>query len=575
MLRHCVLLQRRWLGSGPCPSTTTVAVRGMVAATSAGPSVPPGKRLAESKGTGSPEPPKRRALAACPQEALLAMGSREPAVDALATGIEYAPPLRYMVLSRTGLTLRMGCEIDSEEAGRVALGEELFVAERRLEPSGARGPGLIRLRLTAPSPRGWLSELPRFVALGAGETPPARCSAAAPEELQRREVAAFNSRGEDLRRILDTECCDCKVLRSGLDVDRLQAELKAAEAQHGFQEKIATLHATQSSARTRGWSSIPLRSIRGREGKNASSNTGLQEDGDYEDTPTMLRCCPYIRQIVQGLEAPRVLRTRLMRLEAGGVIAPHRDYFMEASAVRLKVTSPAQAGAPHHRGAMIYICKAAVMPCKLCDMGCQLCGKGCHEGCSGCRRACSECCKLIGDFWAPIARNPLGGYVLGTWACMAAVVFAMGTNLSQVQCDKPKVFCYVDFALAALHASFAYYLQHRLIKAIGAKEAHEMSHRDIAEKAQHVMLYDFGFCIYVFVFIGAFAYQFKGLSDLNACDGNAAAWVAGTGMILYAVGVWNYAFCWFCTQCCCAQGHDLRAGRQEGMPGPHIMGAPA
>lgn len=255
-----------------------------------------------------------------------------------AAGVRYWPPLRYSVLSRTGLTLRAGCALDSAEATRVAPGTELLVVERRLEPSGVRGAGLMRLCAGGPEgAEGWTSELPRFVALATGQAAPERCTAAPAEELVRREARCFNERGEDLQRLLETDCCDCMVLRAGLDVHRLRAELEAAEQEQGFLEKTATLHATQMAASTRGWSAIPLRSIRGAEGQEGSSNTGVQEAGDFEDTATMRRHCPYISQIVAEIGAPRVLRVRLMKLRAGGVISPHRDYFADPSLVRLHV----------------------------------------------------------------------------------------------------------------------------------------------------------------------------------------------------------------------------------------------
>lgn len=253
----------------------------------------------------------------------------------LATGVEYAPPLRYTVLSSTGLTLRQGCELSSAESDRVAAGAELQVAERRLEPSGSRG-SLVRLRVTAPA-AGWTSELARFVALCPGQTTPHQCAAAPAEELARREAACFNERGEDLREVLETACRDLVVLRSGLDVAKLQQELQAAEREHGFLEKTANLRATQMAMSTKGWSAIPLRSISGAEGQKGSGNTGVQEGGAFEDTETMRKHCPYIRQVVNEIGAPRVLRVRLMKLEAGGVISPHRDYFTEASVVRLHI----------------------------------------------------------------------------------------------------------------------------------------------------------------------------------------------------------------------------------------------
>lgn len=224
---------------------------------------------------------------------------------------------------------------------------------------------------------------------------------------------------------------------------------------------------------------------------------------------------------------------------------------------------------------MIYICKAAVLPCQLCSMACSGCGKVCEESCVGCTRACGACrhgfaqgCRSIsnavGNFWAPITRNPLASYVIGTWLAMALVIAATGTSLGRIigssdaSCDKPKVFCAVDIGLAFLHMVFAFYLQRRLVMAIGEKAAHEMTHKEIADKARHVALYDFGFCIYTFVFIGCFVYNCYTIRDLSGCADMGGAWMGSAGMIVYGVLVWNLGFCWFCTQCCSGQVAEAR-----------------
>lgn len=274
------------------------------------------------------EPPKKR---------------RRESSTTIGEGISYSPGLKYVVLSSTGLSLRATCELSSLEVGRVASGAELVVVERRLEPSGTRGT-LVRLRVSSPL-EGWTSELARFVAIGPGQVVPEACAAAPADELDRREAACFNERGEDLRCILETACHDVKVLRSDLDVEKLKAELEAAEKEQGFLEKIANLRATQMAATTKGWSSIALRSICGAEGQEGSSNTGVQECGRFEDTATMQKCCPYIKEIVAAIKAPRVMRVRLMRLKAGGIISPHRDYFTEPSVVRLHIPITTDLGA--------------------------------------------------------------------------------------------------------------------------------------------------------------------------------------------------------------------------------------
>lgn len=194
----------------------------------------------------------------------------------------------------------------------------------------------MRVQLSSPCV-GWASELPKFLALAAGQAAPKLCAAAPHSEVLRREAAVLNERGEDLRLILEQDCQDVVVLRSGLDVARLRGELEAVELEHAFLDKTAVLSATMEAASTRGWGSIPLRSIGGATGDEGNTNTGVQKGGEYANTPVMEKCCPYIQQIVREIEAKRVLRVRLMRLRPGGVIAPHRDYFQDPRVVRLHV----------------------------------------------------------------------------------------------------------------------------------------------------------------------------------------------------------------------------------------------
>lgn len=243
---------------------------------------------------------------------------------------------------------------------------------------------------------------------------------------------------------------------------------------------------------------------------------------------------------------------------------------------------------------MIYICKAAVLPCQACSQGCSLCGKACEHSCSGCVKGCQACerglshgchsaCQAISDFWAPITKNPLGSYVIGTWLWMVLLIAATGRSLNliisstNVSCDKPKIFCAVDIGLALIHMAFAYYLQKRLIMAIGEKAAHEMTHKEVAEKARHLALYDIGFCFYTFVLIGCFVYNCVTIKDLEGCPDTGGVWMGSAGMILYCVLVWNFAFCWFCTQCCGGQISEVKGKHKAkpGSPDPQLVGAGA
>jgi len=208
---------------------------------------------------------------------------------------------------------------------------------------------------------------------------------------------------------------------------------------------------------------------------------------------------------------------------------------------------------------MIYICKGigavCSAPCKICDACC----KGCSKACDGCSQAFSDCID-------PITQAPLSTYVLFTFSSMAAVVLAAGHSLTTVECDGPKVFCLVMCALGVIHATYAFYIQRRLVCAIGKVDAKQMSYKEIASKTSEIMLYDFGFCLYCPIFIGSICYPVIGASSLTDCGGTGAAWVAAVLLVLYGLIVGSYLVCWACYNRCCSAAQEVRGSRKRGLP---------
>jgi hypothetical protein len=109
---------------------------------------------------------------------------------------------------------------------------------------------------------------------------------------------------------------------ASIDLDRLRDEVALAEQQHEYTNKA--FH---------GWSSIPLRSINGMTGAEASAANGMHASADaslFRDT-SIMESTPYIRELVQrcaGTDTGAgVLKVRLMKLAAGKCIAEHRDRF--------------------------------------------------------------------------------------------------------------------------------------------------------------------------------------------------------------------------------------------------------
>merc|ERR1740138_230727 len=225
---------------------------------------------------------------------------------------------------------------------------------------------------------------------------------------------------------------------------------------------------------------------------------------------------------------------------------------------------------------MIYICKGigfiCLAPCKLCDGACKVCTGSCklmERCCSAMSQAWQDFWQALSDLFAPISRNPLGGYVLATFAAMLGVVLLSGVSIKNIKCDissakdDGKTFAAVNCGLGIVHAIFAFYIQRALVKAIGTDGAENMTHAEIAAKARYVILHDIPFCVYCIVFPASFVYNFYGLSTLKDCDvaegnnGTGPAWAAAAMMITYGFMAWWYFVCWMCGQCCFAGAEKL------------------
>lgn len=227
---------------------------------------------------------------------------------------------------------------------------------------------------------------------------------------------------------------------------------------------------------------------------------------------------------------------------------------------------------------MIYICKIFSLPCTLAEKICQGCSTVCKESC----KAFGEACSAITNCWKPVSQGPLGSYVIGTWVVMALCIGMFGMTVSQLEgCDTVSMFSLINIGLAVLHCLAAFYIQRRIITHIanngGDTTSGHYSARDITHSAWEVAKYDIGFCLYVFAFIGAAAYNAQGIKDFKDCDkGSGPAWGASVIKIMYAFLVWNYFFCWYGCQMCCGakEAHQERqAPAQQGVPAQQV-GAP-
>ena len=106
----------------------------------------------------------------------------------------------------------------------------------------------------------------------------------------------------------------CKIMRDGYDAARLIADCERAIACSKWIDR--------THSNSRGWSSIPLHTIDGKVNSRANMLRPVLAENTYAPTPILAEC-PYFQEIMSSLGT--VYLARLLRLEPGGVIAPHSD----------------------------------------------------------------------------------------------------------------------------------------------------------------------------------------------------------------------------------------------------------
>lgn len=114
------------------------------------------------------------------------------------------------------------------------------------------------------------------------------------------------------------------LLSKPIDRKALIKEVGNAEKVHSF------------SRRTPVWLGIPLRSVNGETGEDAMKATGIANSPDpkmYKDTCAMQ---PYIRQIIDEIDAP-VLKVRILKLRSKKGIGEHADNFQSGDIIRLHI----------------------------------------------------------------------------------------------------------------------------------------------------------------------------------------------------------------------------------------------
>lgn len=201
---------------------------------------------------------------------------------------------------------------------------------------------------------------------------------------------------------------------------------------------------------------------------------------------------------------------------------------------------------------MIYFFKG-------CQGGCTGCCKGCGSIFSGCGKACDEICSGFSECCSPICKTlerPLGFYVLLCFILQLIAFIAAGASLADktvTKCeDAPlAVFCVVNCLLAIVHFGFSIYLQLRLVKGLNQKAQQGMTAKELMGQAGHILCYDVGFCIYIFVFIFSFGLNCAGFAWASTCSPDTGMPYVSAGiMILWAVLAMNFACLWTCAMAC-------------------------
>lgn len=205
---------------------------------------------------------------------------------------------------------------------------------------------------------------------------------------------------------------------------------------------------------------------------------------------------------------------------------------------------------------MIYVFRGLA---RCCDAPCRFCGEACKVLARGCEHV-SVC-------FQPIVDAPLGRYVIGTWFVMFFVALCGGLGFISAECDDSTIACAVFIALAALHASFAYYLQRRIVVGMTKRGQQTVNQQELAREAGRIMLYDIGVCLYSILYVCAWCWCFYSFAMLGC--GGGAGFAAAILLILYGMAASTYLLAWYCCTCCAGTAGEvwvLGEGRPAAVP---------
>jgi uncharacterized protein with PQ loop repeat len=135
------------------------------------------------------------------------------------------------------------------------------------------------------------------------------------------------------------------------------------------------------------------------------------------------------------------------------------------------------------------------------------------------------------------------------------------------------IFVAVEVVAAVIHASFAFYIQRRLV----ARLEQAATSAEVAASAKHLLTYDIGFCLYFFFAIAVCGYNGYSLTLLS-CPGATPILLAAWLMFTHGGFSVCYLCCFLCGHSASAAGASAKAKasapRTITVPGPTAPSAP-
>ena len=125
---------------------------------------------------------------------------------------------------------------------------------------------------------------------------------------------------------------DCFLLKKGYDTNKLIKDYLIAESNHEFINPETIKEKSFSLLKeTHGWEAIPLHTINGVTGNQGT--IPIEVSSKIFKPNEILLKCNYFKKILEELNT-EIYLVRIMKLKAGGYIAPHTDKLLNDNVIR-------------------------------------------------------------------------------------------------------------------------------------------------------------------------------------------------------------------------------------------------